>query len=177
MNINCHSKGSAKSKIFISPTYLFGGKGNLTSMAPTSFHGLFDIHSTSNSVASPPATHPKWQDQGRQPPSSIKLQDYASRNRSDGPSDSTSSAQVLTEQDFDVHLAKDNDANRTPNDLEMSRPPSPMGEDAANQMQRWNDPPMNKWRVLSCCFIYFGSGMNDSGMSMPPSHDPAILQS
>lgn len=132
-------------------------------MAP-SIHGLFDIHSSSKPVTTPPAAHPKWKDQGRQTPSSLKLQDYTFNNRSDGPSDASSSARIPTELPIYVDSSKDKDTGRTPDDLEMSRPPSPVGEDATAQMQRWNDPPMNKWRVLSCCLIYFGNGMNDSGM-------------
>lgn len=135
-------------------------------MASTSFHGLFDIHPSSNPVTSPPAAHSKWKYQGRQTPTSIKLQEYTFNQSNNGPSDSSSSAQVLAEQTFDVQDGKDTDMHRTPNELEMSRPASPVGDDATGQMQRWNDPPMNKWRVLSCCLIYFGNGMNDSGMFM-----------
>jgi fucose permease len=29
-------------------------------------------------------------------------------------------------------------------------------------MQSWNDPPKNKWRLLSCCLMYFINGINDS---------------
>ncbi|KAF2268829.1 MFS general substrate transporter [Lojkania enalia] len=51
---------------------------------------------------------------------------------------------------------------KSPNELENSRLPSPRREEAVNMMQSWNNPPMNKWRILCCCFIYFGNGINDS---------------
>ncbi|TKA72005.1 hypothetical protein B0A49_04151 [Cryomyces minteri] len=51
---------------------------------------------------------------------------------------------------------------KTPNELEMSRPPSPKRDEAANLVQSWSNPPMNKWRVLSACLVYFGNGMTDS---------------
>ncbi|KAH7394878.1 major facilitator superfamily domain-containing protein [Phaeosphaeria sp. MPI-PUGE-AT-0046c] len=51
---------------------------------------------------------------------------------------------------------------RTPNEVEMSRPPTPLQDDAVGLMRTWNSPPMTKWRVLSCCLIYFANGMNDS---------------
>ncbi|KAF2273501.1 MFS general substrate transporter [Westerdykella ornata] len=54
------------------------------------------------------------------------------------------------------------DRSRSLHELEMSRPPSPTMEDTFSQMQTWNDPPVNKWRILSCCLIYFGNGLNDS---------------
>jgi len=50
----------------------------------------------------------------------------------------------------------------TPNELEMSRPPSPKIDDAADAMQTLSNPPMNKYRLLSACFMCFGNGLNDS---------------
>ena len=50
----------------------------------------------------------------------------------------------------------------TPNELEMSRPPSPKNDDAADVMQTLFNPPMNKYRLLSACFMCFGNGLNDS---------------
>ena len=49
----------------------------------------------------------------------------------------------------------------TPNELEMSRPPSPR-EDAAVPVQSLNSPSMNKWRFLSACLMCLGNGLNDS---------------
>ncbi|KAF2728967.1 MFS general substrate transporter [Polyplosphaeria fusca] len=50
----------------------------------------------------------------------------------------------------------------TPNELEMSRPPTPKRDEAIAQTQRWNSPSINKWRLLSCCLTYFVNGISDS---------------
>ena len=44
----------------------------------------------------------------------------------------------------------------------MSRPPSPKNDDAADVVQTLSNPPMNKYRLLSACFMCFGNGINDS---------------
>lgn len=54
-------------------------------------------------------------------------------------------------------------ASMTPSEIEMSRPPTPRQEDAVGLVQTWNNPSMNKWRILCCCMIYFGNGVNDAG--------------
>jgi hypothetical protein len=54
---------------------------------------------------------------------------------------------------------------KTPNDLEASCPPTPRHDDAVGLVQTWNNPSMNKWRILCCCVIYFGNGLNDAGES------------
>ena len=51
---------------------------------------------------------------------------------------------------------------KTPNELEMSRPPSPVADDAADVVQTLDNPPVNKWRLLSCCCMCFANGLNDS---------------
>lgn len=51
---------------------------------------------------------------------------------------------------------------RTPNELEMSRPPTPGTDDAADVVQTLSNPPMNKWRLLSCCCMCFANGFQDS---------------
>ena len=53
---------------------------------------------------------------------------------------------------------------KTPNELEMSCPPTPRQDEAVGLVQTWNNPPMNKWRILCCCLIYFGNGLNDAGI-------------
>ncbi|KAL8731644.1 MAG: hypothetical protein Q9166_003332 [cf. Caloplaca sp. 2 TL-2023] len=50
----------------------------------------------------------------------------------------------------------------TPNELEMSRPPSPRTEEVVEAMQTLTSPSMNKWRLLSACMMCFGNGLNDS---------------
>ena len=51
---------------------------------------------------------------------------------------------------------------KTPNELEMSRPPTPKNDEAVDVLQTLSNPPMNKWRLLSCCLMCFGNGLNDS---------------
>ena len=50
----------------------------------------------------------------------------------------------------------------TPNDLEMSRPPSPGIENAVEALQTLSNPPMNIWRFVSACMMCFANGLNDS---------------
>lgn len=51
---------------------------------------------------------------------------------------------------------------RSLHELEMSRPPSPEYHDAAEVVQTWTNPPINKWRLLSACLMNLGNGMNDA---------------
>ena len=51
---------------------------------------------------------------------------------------------------------------KTPNELEMSRPSSPKNDEAVDVVQSLSNPPVNKWRLLSCCMMCFGNGLNDS---------------
>ncbi len=49
---------------------------------------------------------------------------------------------------------------RTPNELEQSRPPSPDHDDAdaVDVVQSWNNPSINRYRLLSACLMNFGNG-------------------
>lgn len=124
-------------------------------MASAGLHGLFDIQS-GRPVASPPATHQKNNSKIRQAPSNIELDDLAFGKRYNGPSGS--GAQTPAEVPSGTQTPK------TPHELEMSRPTSPSRNEAVGLMQSWNNPPINKWRILCCCLIYFNNGINDSGM-------------
>jgi len=66
---------------------------------------------------------------------------------------------------FDQQSRTGTQTTKTPNELEMSYPPTPRQDDAVGLVQRWNSPSMNKWRILCCCAIYFGNGLNDAGKS------------
>lgn len=50
----------------------------------------------------------------------------------------------------------------TPNDLEMSRAPSPTHGTGVDAMQSVWDPYMNRFRMLSVCMLTFGNGLSDS---------------
>lgn len=48
-------------------------------------------------------------------------------------------------------------------DLEMSRPASPVEDsEAFGALQSFANPPMNRFRMLSACFITFAMGISDS---------------
>ena len=50
----------------------------------------------------------------------------------------------------------------TPNDLEMSRPASPIVHGMVDVAQTLWNPPMNRWRFVCACCMSFGQGANDS---------------
>ncbi|KAJ9290140.1 hypothetical protein DTO027B5_1459 [Paecilomyces variotii] len=50
----------------------------------------------------------------------------------------------------------------TPSELESSNPSTPTGKGAVDLVQSIFNPPRNKWRLLSVCFINFANGLNDS---------------
>jgi hypothetical protein len=127
-------------------------------MASSAFHGLFDIQSSPDKIASPAATLKKSNVQEHGPPPAIELDAYEFGKQFNGPAGSSIGVQTSQEPPLEAQIPK------TPNELEMSRPSSPRADEAVGKMQSWNDPPMNKWRILSCCLIYFGNGINDSGM-------------
>lgn len=53
---------------------------------------------------------------------------------------------------------------RTPNDLEMSRPVSPVleNQDGVDMVQSFSNPPMNRFRMLTVCMHNFQGGLSDS---------------
>jgi hypothetical protein len=120
-------------------------------MASSALQGFIHIESAS-SVASPPATRQKTNLAVREAPSAVELDTLEFGTCYNGPVEpckETLKAQVPPPL--------------TPNELEISRPSSPTGQETVGIVQTWNNPPMNRWRVLSCCLIYFANGMNDSG--------------
>jgi hypothetical protein len=121
-------------------------------MASAGLHGFIGIQS-SPTVASPPVVHQKKPSLTRELPSNIELDHLAFGVRYNGPSEPGSQTPIQS----GVQTPK------TPNELEQSRPPSPTQHEAVGVMQGWNNPPINKWRILCCCLIYLGNGINDSG--------------
>ncbi|KAF1948870.1 MFS general substrate transporter [Byssothecium circinans] len=121
--------------------------------ASTRLHGLFDVQS-STPVASPPVAYQKKPTRIRDPPSIIELDDLTFGNRYSRPS--TSVPQTPNEQRSGFITPK------TPHEVESSSPPTPTQNEGVAIMQSWNNPPINKWRILCCCMIYFGNGLNDS---------------
>ncbi|KAL6710154.1 hypothetical protein ACN47E_009945 [Coniothyrium glycines] len=125
-------------------------------MAPSALHGFFDIHSSSK-VTSPEPAYQKGKgkalrDIGVLP--DVELESFPSRNESTVKTDNARA----TEREN----ARDASTSKTPNDLEKSCPPTPVGDDAVGLMRTWNSPPMTKWRILCCCVIYLSNGINDA---------------
>jgi len=125
----------------------------------SALHRLFDIQPASN-VANPEPTYQKSKARTPQTlndvgilPDAVELNDFA-RGKNDVDSQKSASERGLQ---------KGFQTPKTPNELEMSRPPTPTRDDAVGLIRTWNSDPMTKWRILCCCSIYFSNGMNDSG--------------
>ncbi|MCJ1482142.1 hypothetical protein MMC06_002304 [Schaereria dolodes] len=110
--------------------------------------GAFVGVESSSKVADPPAVLDKTAHTIVPGPTSCELNDLAWGSRYTGPSKSL------------VHNGTQTPI--TPNELEMSRPPSPRFQGAADVVPSLSNPPMNKWRLLSACSMCFGNGLNDS---------------
>ncbi|KAF2645943.1 MFS general substrate transporter [Massarina eburnea CBS 473.64] len=127
-------------------------------MASAGLHGLIDIQHSAPvevEVKSPPASYQKKTTRIREPPSTIELDDIAFGNRYNGIN---SSLPQTPQTEFPTGTA----TPKTPNEMESSIPHTPLQGDTVVMMQTWNNPPINKWRILCCCMIYFGNGINDS---------------
>ncbi|KAL8661246.1 MAG: hypothetical protein Q9202_005792 [Teloschistes flavicans] len=112
-----------------------------------SFHPFFAIESNPP-VTGPPVAFKKDDQIRHHPPSVNELDELTFGNRYNGPS------VPLTPSGAQTPI--------TPNELELSRPPSPIMDEAVEIMQTLSNPPMNKWRLLSACMMCFGNGLNDS---------------
>ncbi|KAJ4323611.1 hypothetical protein N0V94_001804 [Neodidymelliopsis sp. IMI 364377] len=123
-------------------------------MASSSLHGMFDIQSVA------PVTNPKptyQQSKGKQPLSNVGvLPDIELDQFTPGRDDHNGTYFEQQPKHTGTQTPK------TPNELEMSCPPTPRQDEAVGLVQTWNNPPMNKWRILCCCIIYFGNGLNDA---------------
>lgn len=118
-------------------------------MASSRVHGMFDIQSV---VPTNPG--PTYQKSGKQPHIGV-LPDVELEPIKPGKNSNDAY--------FDQQPKTGTQTPRTPNDLEASCPPTPTRDEAVGLVQTWNNPPMNKWRILCCCMIYFGNGLNDAG--------------
>ena len=123
-----------------------------SSMASSSLHSMFDIQSVAPTCLTP--THQK--DKGKQPYIGV-LPDIELEAIKPGKSSND------TYFDRQAQQIPGKQTPKTPNELEMSCPPTPRQDEAVGLVQTWNNPPMNKWRILCCCLIYFGNGLNDAG--------------
>lgn len=120
-------------------------------MASTNLHGMFDIQTVA--PTNPAPTYQKTK--GKQPHfgvlPDVELEPIKPGNSKNAYFDQQPKSATGTQ------------TPRTPNDLEASCPPTPVQDEAVGLVQTWNNPPINKWRILCCCVIYFGNGLNDAG--------------
>ncbi|KAJ9669514.1 hypothetical protein H2201_000381 [Coniosporium apollinis] len=112
-------------------------------MAARGLGALFEIEQGAKMVVHPPRA---LQSTSTQPPapSVIELGEYTWGSRYNGPSNTGTQTPI------------------TPNELEMSQPPTPKRAEAAGLVQSFSNPAMNRWRVLAACLVYFGNGLNDA---------------
>lgn len=118
-------------------------------MASSSFGALINFDETSR-ITDPPPVLSKDPHGLPDLPTAYELDELNKASRSNGPSVPPTPSGTQTP--------------RTPNELEQSRPPSPdYGEnDAVDVVQSWNNPPINRYRLLSACLMNFGNGLNDA---------------
>ncbi|KAL2039950.1 hypothetical protein N7G274_007353 [Stereocaulon virgatum] len=115
-------------------------------MGSHSLGALIDIEESAH-IRDPPPVLKKEPHGLPDLPTAYELDELRTATRSQGPS---------------IPATPGTQTPRTPNDLEMSRPPSPEYIDIVEVLQTWTEPPINKWRVLSACMMNFGNGLNDA---------------
>jgi fucose permease len=126
-------------------------------MASSPWGALIDIESA---PTGPPPARTKSTDPTIHTPSAFELDDLTWGSRYNGPP---------TPGEHDDHYASTAPqtpytGSQTPRtaDFLQSRPSSPQPTAVVSIVQNWCDPPINRWRLLSGCVIFFGMGMNDS---------------
>ena len=115
------------------------------------YGSLISIESESP-IAGPPAALPKDAHSLPDLPTAYELDELRKSNKGGHKSRNGPSTPV-TPSNGQVPI--------DPGDMEMSRPVSPEHNPVA-VLQTLTNPPINKWRVLSCALSNFGNGLNDS---------------
>ncbi len=110
--------------------------------------GVFINHASNTNINGPAAVLHKDDHTRVSAPDAYELDGMSWGSRYNGPGTTTTASGVQTPLD--------------PNELEMSRPPSPTRDEATMVVQSLNSPPVNKWRFLCACLMCFANGMNDS---------------
>ena len=65
-------------------------------------------------------------------------------------------------QQESIQVASTPATPRTPTQFEQSRPPTPQQDRAADIAQSFWNPYMNRFRVVACCLMLIGNGLNDA---------------
>ncbi len=110
--------------------------------------GAFIDHDSDPHITGPPAVLHKNDHTMAPTPNAYELDEMTWGSRYNGPSIPPTPSGTQTPI--------------TPNELELSRPPSPRRDEPAVLVQSLYNPPMNKWRFGSACLMCFGNGLNDS---------------
>jgi fucose permease len=116
----------------------------------STFGAFLDMESAPAAVRGPAPIHHK---DTIPAPNSIELDEISWGGRYNGPN-------VPFEGNQTPHSGAQ--TPRFDNEFTISRPPTPKQNGVADIALSWSNPPKNKWRVLSCCLVLFGNGMNDS---------------
>ncbi|KAI9750872.1 MAG: Mss4p nuclear export [Chaenotheca gracillima] len=115
-------------------------------MSSSSFGAYFNIENAPK-IADPPAVVHKHTNSIPEVPDSVELDRLTRGSRSNGLESGATTGPATP---------------ATPNDLEMSRPPSPRAHEAADLVQSFSNPPMNRFRMTATCLLNFANGLNDS---------------
>ena len=129
-------------------------------MSTQAFGALIDVESSSSGtewtyeapIAPQKAAAREYLPQAGKAPDPLELDSLHWGAKLNGPSESG----TATPSGYQTPIV--------PNDLEMSRPPSPATNenDGVDALQSFASPPMNRFRMLSVCLLNFGNGMSDS---------------
>ncbi|KAI4795270.1 MFS general substrate transporter, partial [Aureobasidium sp. EXF-8845] len=121
-------------------------------MSAYTFGAALELTS-SPKLTSPPAVKRK---EPTAPESAIELEQYFQEIRTQHSRQSDGHTAAAAQASGKTPTA----TTKTPNELEMSRPPSP--SQATEVTPSWGFPSMNKYRVLAVCSVYFANGINDA---------------
>jgi hypothetical protein len=121
-------------------------------MSAYTFGAALELTSSPN-LTSPPAVKRK---EPTAPQSAIELEEYFQEIRAQHSRQSDGHTAAAAQASGKTPTA----TTKTPNELEMSRPPSP--SQATEVMPSWGFPSMNRYRVLAVCSVYFANGINDA---------------
>ena len=119
-------------------------------MAASAFGSIVNIEESR--IHDPPAVHRKDALTLHSSPTAFELDQMNWGTRFNGPKNEPATSRTPNGAQTSVN----------PNDLEMSRPPSPEARAVVEVVQSLTKPPMNKWRFTVACLMCFGCGLNDS---------------
>ncbi|KAK7549323.1 major facilitator superfamily domain-containing protein [Phyllosticta citricarpa] len=129
-----------------------------------SFGHFFKIEETKPAKAIAEPGRARRKSSSIRSPTDHELDCLAFGDRLDGPHSTTTRSGHQTPQSGPLGLQSFTGVQtpKTPNDLEASHPPTPTHTNATPLAATFWNPPMNKWRVLCACVVYFANGLNDS---------------